>query len=126
MLGGVKGRDFHGLQGLGDFSIHTNISEINYFTHLLDSEECIQSQQYDCSASTERRRRALTDQISEHKIAEITSTNRDLDHSESGVMYLINACRSYPGEISILILSPATTLAAAVAAFPSLPSYVKR
>ena len=125
-LGGAKGRDFHGLQGLGDFSIHTNISEINYITHLLDAQECSQSQLYDCSASSEHLRRATTHQISDHGISQITSTNRDIERSKSGVEYLLNTCRSHPGEISILILSPATTLATAVAAFPSLPNYVKR
>jgi inosine-uridine nucleoside N-ribohydrolase len=70
--------------------------------------------------------RVPTDQNSDIDIAQITSTNRDIDRSVSGVEYILNACRSLPGEISILILSPATTLATAVAAFPSLPNYVKR
>ena len=54
------------------------------------------------------------------------SANKDVDRSISGVEFIISACKAHPGEVSILIFSPVTTLATAVSAFPSLPNYVKR
>ena len=57
---------------------------------------------------------------------EMKNTNRDIERTSSAVEYLLSACKQYPGEISILVLSPATTLATAVAAYPSLPQYIKR
>ena len=54
------------------------------------------------------------------------SANKDVDRSMSGVEFIISACKMYPGEVSILIFSPVTTLATAISAYPSLPNYVKR
>ena len=63
---------------------------------------------------------------SSNRREEMKKTNRDIERAYSAVEFLLSACKQYPGEISILVLSPATTLATAVAAYPSLPQYIKR
>lgn len=138
-LGGPKGRDFHGLGGLGAFSIHSSMASINYTTHLSEPRSCDKSALHvDCinyspapsitsPSSTHSTQTSVEVEVEAGVGASMQYTAcRDVDRSVSGVEFLIAACKVHPGEVSILILSPATTLATAVSAFPSLPNYVKR
>jgi inosine-uridine nucleoside N-ribohydrolase len=112
---------------------------INYTTHLSEPRSCEKSALHvDCinyspvpsptSPSSTHSTQASVEVEVEAGVGASTQYTacRDVDRSVSGVEFLIAACKAHPGEVSILILSPATTLATAVSAFPSLPNYVKR
>ena len=157
------------MEGLGGFSIRSDIPAINYTTHLTRSEfnECegrnsenriIRHARAEVEAppsdfeDPEDNEEAASGEVKlgtigmeggkghddediemttlrgsvSNRREETTSTNRDIERTSSAVEYLLSACKQYPGEISILVLSPATTLATAVAAYPSLPQYIKR
>jgi hypothetical protein len=132
--GGPKGRDFHGLGGLGAFPTHSSMASINYTTHLSEPRSCGKSALHvDCinytpapSAIAQASVEAEVDVEAGVGAPMQYTACRDVDRSVSGVEFLIAACKAHPGEVSILILSPVTTLATAVSAFPSLPNYVKR
>ena len=135
--GGPKGRDFHGLGGLGTFSIDSSIASINYTTHLSEPRSCGKNALHvDCikfsqaPSSTSYSSAHNTQAFAEVEVGVSDtvqySANKDVDRSMSGVEFIISACKAYPGEVSILIFSPVTTLATAISAFPSLPNYVKR
>jgi inosine-uridine nucleoside N-ribohydrolase len=114
------------------------MASINYTTHLSEPRSCGKSALHvDCidytpapSASTQASVEAELEvgvEVEAGVGAPMQYTAcRDIDRSVSGVEFLIAACKAHPGEVSILILSPVTTLATAVSAFPSLPNYVKR
>ena len=157
------------MEGLGGFSIRSDIPAINYTTHLTRSgfDECegknsgnriIQHDRAGVEAASsdfddlEDNEKAASGEVkletigmegekgydeediemttlrdsSSNRREEMKKTNRDIERTFSAVEYLLSACKQYPGEISILVLSPATTLATAVAAYPSLPQYIKR
>ena len=114
------------------------MASINYTTHLSEPRSCGKSALHvDCinytpapSASTQASVEVKIEvevEVEAGVGAPMHYTaGRDVDRSVSGVEFLIAACKAHPGEVSILILSPVTTLATAVSAFPSLPNYVKR
>ena len=105
------------------------MASINYTSHLSEPRSCSKSALHvDCVNYTP----ALSSPSSfvevEVGVDEYVqySADNDVDRSVSGVEFLISTCKAFPGEVSILILSPVTTLATAVSTFPSLPNYVKR
>ena len=119
---------------MGAFSIHSSMASINYTTHLSEPRSCGRSALHvDCinytpapSASTQASVEVEVEVKAGVGASVHYRADRDVDRSVSGVEFLIAACKAHPGEVSILILSPVTTLATAVSAFPSLPNYVKR
>ena len=113
------------------------MASINYTTHLSEPRSCSKSSlhvdciNYNSPALSPASSFSINSEASIEFEAEVdesiqNSAIKDVDRSISGVEFLISACKAYPGEVSILILSPVTTLATAVSAFPSLPNYVKR
>lgn len=117
------------------------MASINYTTHLSEPRSCDKSALHvDCinyspassttSPSSTHSTQASVEVEVEAGVGGGASVQytacRDVDRSVSGVEFLIAACKAHPGEVSILILSPVTTLATAVSAFPSLPNYVER